>query len=258
MFDMRLRPQADFELAASLIDEGLGDTEISRLTGIPRSTISAWRHNRGRQYHERLATATFRWRPVQPTDYCYLLGVYLGDGCLNTLHSGAASLLVSLDLSYPAIIDAVERAISAVFPGAAVFRVFPKDASLAVVRASHPALPFAFPQHGPGRKHKREIRLTGWQRDMTHAYPRELLRGLIHSDGCRTINRFKTKLPSGRIAEYEYPRYFFSNLSADIRAIFCEHCELLGIRWTLSNPRNISVAHRKSVALLDEFIGPKA
>jgi hypothetical protein len=40
--------------------------------------------------------------------------------------------------------------------------------------------------------------------------------------------------------------------------IFCEHCELLGIRWTQSNPRNISVSHRKSVALLDEFIGPKA
>jgi hypothetical protein len=36
--------------------------------------------------------------------------------------------------------------------------------------------------------------------------------------GCRTINRFKTKLPSGRVASYEYPRYFFSNLSDDIRA----------------------------------------
>jgi len=81
--------------------------------------------------------------------------------------------------------------------------------------------------------------------------------GLIHSDGCRTINRFKTKLPSGRVASYEYPRYFFSNLSDDIRGIFCEHCALLGIRWTQSNPRNISVSHRTSVALMDEFIGPK-
>jgi hypothetical protein len=71
------------------------------------------------------------------------------------------------------------------------------------------------------------------------------------------MNRFKTKLPSGRVAPYEYPRYFFSNLSDDIRRIFCEHCELLGIRWTQSNPRNISISHRKSVALMDEFIGPK-
>jgi hypothetical protein len=84
-----------------------------------------------------------------------------------------------------------------------------------------------------------------------------LVRGLIHSDGCRTTNRFKTKLPSGGVAAYQYPRYFFSNLSEDIRRIFCDHCELLGIRWTQSNPRNISISHRESVALLDEFIGPK-
>ena len=87
--------------------------------------------------------------------------------------------------------------------------------------------------------------------------PASVLRGLLFSDGCRTINRFKTLLPSGRVAEYAYPRYFFSNQSADIRALFCEYCEKLGIRWTQSNPRNISVSHRKSVALLDSFVGPK-
>jgi hypothetical protein len=103
----------------------------------------------------------------------------------------------------------------------------------------------------------RTISLVEWQLELTRQYPRELLRGLIHSDGCRTINRFETKLPSGRVAHYEYPRYFFSNLSADIRRIFCDHCDLLGIRWTQSNSRNSSIAHRDSVALLDEFIGPK-
>jgi hypothetical protein len=110
----------------------------------------------------------------------------------------------------------------------------------------------------PERFGDRKIELVDWQREITTAHPRELLRGLIHSDGCRTMNRFKTKLPSGRVAAYEYSRYFFSNLSEDIRGIFCEHCELLGIRWTQSNPRNISISHRKSVALMDEFIGPKA
>jgi hypothetical protein len=59
------------------------------------------------------------------------------------------------------------------------------------------------------------------------------------------------------VASYEYPRYFFSNRSADIRGIFCDHCDLLDIRWTESNPRNISIADRGSVALLDEFVGPK-
>jgi hypothetical protein len=46
-------------------------------------------------------------------------------------------------------------------------------------------------------------------------------------------------------------------LSTDIRGLFCEYCEKLGIRWTQSNHRNISVSHRRSVAALDEFIGPK-
>jgi hypothetical protein len=32
----------------------------------------------------------------------------------------------------------------------------------------------------------------------------------------------------------------------------------VGVRWTQSNPRNISVSHRDSVALLDEFVGLKA
>src|ERR1700710_1345233 len=101
--------------------------------------------------------------------------------------------------------------------------------------------PLVFPRHGPGRKHNRPIVLHEWQRAIVDRRPRPFLRGLINSDGCRTINRFKTKLPSGRVAEYAYPRYFFSNQSADIRRLFCEYCERLGVRWTQSNPRNISV-----------------
>jgi hypothetical protein len=62
-----------------------------------------------------------------------------------------------------------------------------------------------------------DAELEPWQREITTEFPQELLRGLIHSDGCRTMNRFKTKLPSGRVAAYQYPRYFFSNLSEDIR-----------------------------------------
>ncbi len=90
-----------------------------------------------------------------------------------------------------------------------------------------------------------------WQQEIVDRHPDEFVRGLIHSDGCRTTNRFTTKLPSGRVAEYAYTRYFFSNLSADIRGLFCAACEALDVRWTLSNPRNVSVAHKASAARLD-------
>jgi hypothetical protein len=99
--------------------------------------------------------------------------------------------------------------------------------------------------------------LEAWQRAIVDAFPREFVRGLLDSDGCRTVNRFKTTLPSGRVAEYAYPRWFFSNRSDDIRGLFCEYCERLGIRWTQSNPRNISVSHRRSVAALDSFVPEK-
>ena len=111
----------------------------------------------------------------------------------------------------------------------------------------------AFPQHGPGRKHERPIVLTQWQWEIVGRHRGDFVRGLIHSDGCRTINRFTTRLPSGRLAEYAYPRYFFSNLSPDIRDLFSEACDALGVRWSRSSSRNISVSHRRSVALLDEI-----
>jgi hypothetical protein len=126
-----------------------------------------------------------------------------------------------------------------------------------ILEATSPVILHAFPQRGPGRKHLRRILLATWQSELTACWPQALLRGLIHSDGCRTVNRFKVQLPSGRVGQYEYPRYFFSNLSDDVRRIFCDHCELLGIRWTQSNHRNISVSHRDSVALLERFVGPK-
>jgi RNase P subunit RPR2 len=49
----------------------------------------------------------------------------------------------------------------------------------------------------------------------------------------------------------------FTNLSSDIQRLFCESCNRLGIRWTRSSYKNISVADRRSVTLLDSFIGPK-
>lgn len=127
-----------------------------------------------------------------------------------------------------------------------------------VLSISHGWVGAALPQHGPGRKHLRPIEFADWQLELTHRNPEALIRGLIHSDGCRTEDRFNTELPSGRVAEYSYVRYFFTNHSEDMRRIFIEHCELLGIRVTQSNRRNLSISHRKSVAILEQIIGPKS
>jgi hypothetical protein len=196
------------------------------------------------------------WRPPDPYGYSWLLGFYLGDGCI-AISRRTYQLRIVLDGAYPAVIDECSTAAMLVLPDACV-RVRPRPTDRGViVEMSSPRWAEIFPQHGPGRKHKRRIALAPWQRGIVDDHPKPFLRGLLFSDGCRTINRFKTTLPSVRVAEYAYPRYFFSNQSADIRALFCEYCERLGIRWTQSNARNISVSHRDSVAMLDSFVGPK-
>ena len=44
--------------------------------------------------------------------------------------------------------------------------------------------------------------------------------------------------------EYRYTRYSFANRSDDIKAIFCAHLDLLGIRWTRPNEKDIAIARR--------------
>jgi hypothetical protein len=196
------------------------------------------------------------WRPPRPESFAYLLGLYLGDGCV-VRHARTTRLVIMLDGAYPDIIAAAASAMQSAAGDRRVSMLTVKNSRAIAVQSYSQHWPDVFPQAGVGRKYERPIVLADWQRSIVDEFPRPFLRGLIHSDGCRCVNRFKTKLPSGRVAEYEYPRYFFSNLSADIRALFCEYCERLGIRWTQSNHRNISVSHRRSVAILDEFIGPK-
>jgi hypothetical protein len=246
-----MRTLAERRQVNKWLARGASDYAIAGITGIPRSTVQRCRTHP--LSGPRKSGRRDPWRPPDPAAYAYLLGLYLGDGCLGR---NGSPLMIALDARYPNIVTAAQAAIETTVPGIATHRYRPIENLVRVV-ASSPLWREAFPQHGVGRKHERSIELVDWQREITTSHPEALLRGLIHSDGCRTMNRFKTKLPSGRVAAYEYPRYFFSNLSEDIRRIFCEHCELLGIRWTQSNPRNISISHRKSVALMDEFIGPK-
>jgi hypothetical protein len=180
--DMRLRPQTQFDSAMTLMEAGRGDSEIAAMTGVPRATISGWRHGRGLRYHRRAAASNSDWRPRDPAAYCYILGVYLGDGWLNSRSGAWASLIISLDSRHPRVIAEIGDALGLIFPDTLVRR-WAAGENCTVIRRSHPALPFAFPQHGPGRKHTRRIRLVPWQDQLTRANPQRLLRGLIHSDG---------------------------------------------------------------------------
>lgn len=250
-----MRPQDEFDRVAELAAEGLSRSEISRRTGVPRLTVSGWLRDAPPSHRVRACNACghaghgIAW--VDRAVYSYLLGMYLGDGHIARF-SRAWCLRIVLDCRYPAIVAECVGAVQAMVPRNAV-GVIPHPTDNCVrVQAYSRGWPCLLPQHGPGRKHERPIVLTEWQLEITYAHPEHLIRGLIHSDGCRFVNRVRH---GDKV--YAYPRYMFSNRSRDIHGIFTDHLDRLGIAWRWSNDHTISIARREAVAKLDAFVGPK-
>jgi hypothetical protein len=250
---MRSREEVGFVL--ELVRAGWNDCQIARETGIPRRTIRDWRIGRTPNF-DRIRTRPGRsgrscavcgGDPLSLPQgaYSYLLGLYLGDGCIGTHARGVYRLRIVCADAYPELIQRCESAMAEVLPNK-VNRV--RKVGCTEVAAYSKHWPCLFPQHGPGRKHERKIELAVWQQELVDLDPRPLIRGLLHSDGCRVLN-WVNRTP--------YPRYHFSNVSADIRGIFGRTCDQLGVEWRPNNPWSLSVARRGSVARLDEFVGPK-
>jgi hypothetical protein len=246
-----------YELVISMFGTSLSDREIARRTDVSQGTVSRWRRAGAPPQTVLRSIRRDRWAVHDSRAYCYLLGTYLGDGTVSLQPPDHWHLDIINDRRYQAISAEILEAMRITFPGSTP-RTWPSHAGESdILHVAHPALPTAFPQHGPGRKHTRHIELADWQYELTRADPGALIRGLIHSDGCRTMNTFTTRLPSGRVGDYSYVRYFFTNQSPDIRRIFAEHCELLGIRVTQPNHRNLSVSDRKSVTIMERIVGRK-
>jgi hypothetical protein len=241
--------------ALHLRAEGSSTYEIGRILGVPRASVANWCRGRvpmGRREQERCPQCGGRpHERIAAKPYAYLLGLYLGDGCLST-PGRQVWLSIAMDTAYPGIAAECREAISSVLEfRTSNARVIPGK-NLLLIRSYGREWLCLFPQHGPGRKHKRCIVLAPWQQELVDAHPGQFLRGLIHSDGWRGINRVRVK---GK--DYAYPRYQFSNRSEDIRTLFTNTCDRLDISWRRWGRWHISVARRDSVARLDEFVGPK-
>jgi hypothetical protein len=255
-----VRSQDQVDRVAELVASGLNDCAIARITGIPRTTVRDWRLGKrtGRRGRSVVVGGCVQCGgppheyPAFGGPYSYLLALYLGDGCLSKHRGRVLRLRVVLDSRYPGIIRECRVAMRQL-TGNAVCVQHKHKANAFEVSTYSKQLPCVFPQHGPGRKHDRQIYLAAWQRDIVENYPEAFIRGLIHSDGCRSLNTIRHPKKT-----YAYPRYQFSNRSDDIRGLFCWACDLLGIDWRVMNRWKISVARRESVARLDEFVGPKA
>jgi hypothetical protein len=255
MYDMSTR-----EHALALLARGRSLNSVSKETGVSRSAIRAWQTRiEPLPLMQRQAAPCVRCRtePGLPTDtaaYCYLLGLYLGDGCISPGPHCGHYLRIACADAYPGLIELCTRALRAINPSGKSSGVQAAGYVSVVGYSRH--WPCLFPQHGPGMKHSRRIALEPWQQEAIDAHPWDFIRGLIHSDGCRITN-WTEKVIGGALKRYEYPRYFFTNRSDCIRQLYTDTLDRQGINWKAAGRYNISVARKADVARLDEHVGPK-
>lgn len=251
---------SDKEVSTALrfVADGLNDCEISRLTAIPRTTIRDWRHGRtpGRQPRRargadgRASTCLIcegREAGFPEQSYAYLLGMYLGDGCISKA-GRTYRMRITLDARYPKIVAQCAGALEKVRHSGTAWCGKRKESRCVEVGMYWNHWPCLFPQHGPGRKHDRRIELEPWQGRIVERNPRDLVKALIESDGCRVVANDR-----GAVSV----RYHFSNRSEDIKRIFCDALANLGIPWTRPCDQQIAIYRQRAVSTLDEFIGPK-
>ncbi|KOU02443.1 hypothetical protein ADK88_28230 [Streptomyces sp. NRRL F-2295] len=247
--------------ALALLRSGTTNRAVAEHLDVPRGTVGWWLHEdrkqRGVAYEQPTDCPVCTSREVDRAAYAYLLGLYLGDGHITSRRK-QHHLSIFCDASWPGVINEAEAAMTKVMPMPRTGRR--QNSNCVEVKSYSKHWTCAFPQHGPGKKHERPIALEAWQQEIVDSHPWHLIRGLVHSDGCRNMN-WTTRVVKGERKRYEYPRYYFTNVSDDIRRIYTDTLDALGVVWThctrAGKPYNISVARRASVALMDAHVGPK-
>lgn len=116
------------EEALELSRVGLPATTIAKRVGVPRSTVRDWLNGnvpRARTSEPgcRVCGGAPHAFDELPPEYVYLLGLYLGDGCISEHHRGVFRLRIMLDAIYPLILHEAEAAMRLVMPASKVGRL---------------------------------------------------------------------------------------------------------------------------------------
>lgn len=151
-------------------EEGLGARRVARRLGLSVAVVRDWHAGKLPTHSRQLAivgggTAVPAACPrcghdehdfeSLPRAYVYLLGLYLGAGCISEHRRRVHRLRIFLDLSYLAIVGECVRAVRTVMPANKVHRQYrsgsysvsdePSNVEVSSFSKSWPCL---FPQHG--------------------------------------------------------------------------------------------------------------
>jgi hypothetical protein len=251
-----------YESAMKLYSMGSSIKEISEKLEINRSTISNWvRGATGKSFTEKVK---FTSRLIDTYDsiefmqnlnplisdelrfnvYSYLLGLYLGDGCIYK-YPRTKRFNITLDAKYYELNAYVSKTFELLF-GKIPKNIYRKHSKCVDIYYSNCNLGLLFPQDGKGRKHDRMIALSEWQRKIVNF--KFLLIGLFHSDGCFY------KRP-----KYNKNYYSFVNKSKDIIDLFSECLNLHHIHHGIVEQKNgvFTINVYRDADKLKELIGTK-
>lgn len=248
-------PLATVKIAKTLSDLGILDRENAAICGVSVAAIRHWRRGSRRSGDQDAPRCPrCHGRQLDEIAYAYLLGLYLGDGHLTVSKNGVWALSISCCDGWPGLMAQARLAMSAVMPTSKVFAV--ARTGCTEIKSTSKHWLCLFPQHEPGRKHEREIKLEPWQEEIVAEYPGDFARGLstLTAAGRSTGSGGRSRTATGGTSTRAIS---FVNHSADIHRLCGQALDRLEVLWRFSKPTTISVARRKSVARLDQFVGPK-
>ncbi len=204
-----------FEYTKQRLAEGASQRQIARELGVDKSTIHYWiKHafSTGTRAAEELShLKIIEWCNKHSAEYAYLLGCYLGDGHI-VIMPRTQKLSIYNDNRYPDIIQDQNIALQKIFPNNKITNYQQLYSRCLEVNVHNKFLSKLFPQHGPGKKHDRDVSLQDWQWDIVWKEPECFIKGLIDSDGSYYLQTQRNA--NGMV--HAGMRYQFTNKSLDI------------------------------------------
>jgi hypothetical protein len=247
----------------SLFENGKNKCEISRITGIPRATLTKWIHptyipktNKPRNSYEPIIDFTSYLNTEEKKKaYSFILGVYLCDGHISRYKTfRAPAIRFFNDSKYPLNTQEWKEKLQILLPENKVNIHQKSNTNCFIVLAYSRKLLDLFPQYGEGKKHDRKLNLTEWQKEILNQYPEDFIRACIQSDGCIYTQKISDKL--------SYKRFNFIKKSEDIMDFFLYALNLAGISKEkyFNKSRGIFVAQnfsKEQREILEKIISKK-
>lgn len=232
------RTLEEYNQVMGLFKQGINKLQIAKQTGVPRGTITDWTLGKidltvSSQRIE-LDPALILSTPEKIDAYIYLLGSYLGDGCITQPPTNrVAKLRIACDNTQPFVMQSNREAMAALFSNNDISTQSSKIGNCSYIGVYSTTLYHLFPQavKNGGNKNTRDVSLVGWQLKLLVGREGLFLKGLFHSDG--SFFRGSKK----------YYRYQFTNTSKDIIDILRKCLSKLDINYCLTeslpSPRKI-------------------